>query len=306
MDLATRQQATELYHQGHTIREVATLLGNYKRESVREALHLEHANLRGRGVKYKPPKEMTDHEKEQFAELLGYMYGDGDISKCKVGKSEEYNCRITFATNEIDLVQRVATITQNLFGFVPTHQKGIGCVTLRLRRSLGRYFYSFGYPVGKKSLLNPLLPLHFLHTNRMKIAFLRGFLNAEASVNKTVFIHQSTRISLAEREVTLLQHKDYKVVLNGNSCYFIPWKKALPLIGQPSRTPNILTGVQLLLKTLQIHSRIYPIRLYIGHKGVTSIHFELRIPGQYIKRVAELQLLTCVKKQQKLKSILRE
>jgi hypothetical protein len=307
MDSALRTHIAQFYDEGFTMRQISDLLGGqYHREAIRNALHKEGAALRGIGVKYKLSSSMNDEEKALFAEFLGYMYGDGYISKHKTPTGVIIECRITLALNEEDVVQRVEMITQKLFSYKVAVKYSEHCATLDFRRSVGRYLFRFGYPCGKKSSLNPPLPLEFLCSKEMKAAFLRGFFNAECSVNKTVFVHQSVRTFLSETQVKQLKECGTHRSMKGRECCFIAWSKAKAIVGDPPVACNILLGVQKILYDLEIPTRLYPIRVYMGHKGVSSIHYELWIRREHIKRVLELRLVSCTKKVAKLHSILRE
>jgi hypothetical protein len=137
-----------------------------------------------------------------------------------------------------------------------------------------------------------------LNSQWLKAAFLRGFLNAECSTSDSISVQQSVRIVATEALVTALRCIGKESPLNGKTCTFVRWSKAKVVLGTAHQS-NILLGIQKLLSELTIPSKIYPIRVYVGYKGVVGLHFELLIPRQYIKRALKFRLVSCLKKETK-------
>ncbi|MBN1274987.1 LAGLIDADG family homing endonuclease [Candidatus Woesearchaeota archaeon] len=303
MDAVDRAMIIDAYEMGMSIREVVDFTGGVcGRESIRIILKGGGVPLRGRGVKYRDASSFFGEEVCLFAELLGCMYGDGSLSKNKNAGHGCYDAVLVFSADERDVVERIAFITSRLFGFEPrVIDKGYFCI--KLRRSFARYLHEFGYPLGKKSVLNPVLPLSFLVTPAMQKAFLRGFFNAEASVHKTVCVHQSVRIFPDKqlRKALFARGKPYTMK---NIAYRIcGWCHVKDLFEERPASSNILLGVQELLLRIGIPSTIYPIRVHISGAERVSIHYELRIRTKYLKTVADSGLLSSRKKVRKLQQL---
>ena len=138
----------------------------------------------------------------------------------------------------------------------------------------------------------------------MKQQFICGFFNAEAAINKTISVQQSVRIELPkeERNQIIKQSKAYQ--MKDRMCYFIKWSKARDIIRFSQRKEsNILKGIKELLESLEINSKIYPIRVYLGVN--CGMHYELVIPPRYLKQAKDLKLISCKKKVYKLDSLCR-
>lgn len=302
MDKVNKEAIIKLYGEGYSIRKVSGLIGfSYQRESIRKVLKQENIPIRGRGVVYKHYLKFTGEESALFAEFLGYFYGDGHIHKYVDPGHGLYECLLCFSLNERDIVKRVVYITGRLFNFKPRVVKQEGRYLIKFRRSLAKYLYNFGYPVGKKSLINPRLPLDKLRNKLMKKHFICGFLNAEASINKTVCVQQSIRIKIPKDKLEALKERHQPYFMRGRRCYFIKWSDVKTFIDL-SETSNVLCDLSKLLADFKIPSRIYPIRLYIGKNDTSSIHFELTMPPRYIKNIKEQGMLSCDKKLKKLAS----
>lgn len=305
MDSDIKKQIVEHYERGLSIRRITELIGNQcGRETIRKELKNANVSMRGKSTAYKASALFNSKEAADFSELLGYFYGDGHVSKNRNTSHGLYDCCLSFTLNETDIVNRVDLITENLFGFRPRSIKKRGYWSLRFRRSFAKYLASFGYPVGKKSTRNPRLPLAFLNNAELKIHFLRGFFNAEASINNTVFVHQSVQVLLPEDSVRELRRVGAHKFLGKNCCCFVPWSRARAVIKQNVKS-RILEGVQQLLADLGIPSKLYPIRVYVGNEGIVGIHFELRISTKSIKRVSMLNLITSNKKSRIIDSLAR-
>ncbi len=301
MDNKTRDQVIKLYNEGLSIKKIVTeIKGRFGREVIRQNLKKAGVNMRGRGTKYKPADTYDSSDSEDFAELLGLFYGDGHLSRNKNPAHGLYDCTLTFAQNESDLVNRATLLTEKVFGFKPSNIRKEGYFSLKFRRSFARYLHEFGYPVGKKSVINPCLPLKFLKNNAMRSSFIRGFLNAEASINDAVSIQQSVRIELPKESIEKLKSVGKECLIKNMKCHFINWHTANSIVQKPVKS-NALIDLQALLEYFGIKSRIYPVRVYVGSKDKTSIHFELCIPRKFIKRLIDQNLISCEKKLNKLK-----
>jgi len=305
MDDKTKAFVIHAYKDGASARQIAAQMkGIYGRETIRKELRKAGVGMRGRSAQYKHPDALTYSESQDFAEFLGCLYGDGHVSKNTNPSSGLYDCKLVFSANEEDLVTRACAISQNLFGFKPRVIVKPGYNILKFRRSFAKHVASIGYPVGKKSVLNPHLPN--LSNRAMKIAFLRGFLNAEASINQTISVQQSVRQEPPQEIIARLKQRGKLTFLRTQPCYFISWKKSKGLLERHMRSSNILAGVQSLLTELEIPSTIYPVRVYIGKNDIVSIHYELQISPKAIKRAHALGLISCVKKVAKLHTLLRQ
>ncbi len=305
MDEKTKILIVKLYNGGFAIRKIKEEINSkYGYETIRKELKKAGVVLRGRGMVYKSHKEFTPEESLLFAELLGYLYGDGHLHKLKKSDHGIYDCAITFSSNEQDLIERVVFITESLFQYKPRIVRRGNFCTIKLRRSWGKYLAGLGYPIGKKSAINPNLPLCILKTNAMKRGFICGFFNAEASINKSVSVQQSVRIDLPEKTIQDLKKGGRAYCMNNKFvCYFISWSKAKNIV--PVKDSNMLLDLKTMLSDLGIKTNIYPVRLYIGSKDQASIHFELRIFLRFIRRFKRLQLLSQKEKVNKLDVILQ-
>jgi hypothetical protein len=307
VDLETKALIAKYYLKGISVRRIAELINyDYGKETIRKELNRAGANMRGRSTSYKNRSEFCLQEAAQFSELLGYLYGDDHITKNKNTSHGGYDCILTFALNEEDLIRRAEFITSNLFGFKPRRIIKAGYCSLKFRRSFAKYLHHIGYPAGKKSVMNPRLPLHLFDSPTLKRGFLRGFLNAEAGINQTIAVHQSVRIRLPGCAIEKLCTIGTKTVIRGHPCCFVRWSNAKNVVGSLQVKSNILLGVQQLLLDLGIKSVIYPIRIYLGNNGITSVHFELHILPKFIKQVKMLNLISCEKKLKKISLLLRQ
>ena len=143
-----------------------------------------------------------------------------------------------------------------------------------------------------------------LRDDYSKIGFIRGFLNAEAGLNKTITVQQSVRINLSSDKIKELILGKTPYDMAGRECYFIPWSVAKKIIpSNEIKYPNLLNGLNKLLSEFGIQSRVYPIRLYIGKK--IGIHFELSISQKHLNKIKSFNMLSCNKKVDKLNKILR-
>lgn len=307
MDVLTRTTVIGAYKSGHSARKIAELLGYaYARETVRKELRKAGVAMRGRNAQYARIEEMSPADAERCAELLGYLYGDGCVSKNKNSSYGLYDCKLVFAADELDLVSRVSAITRKLFGFSPKIKARDGYFVLKFLRSFAKHIAAMGYPVGKKSVLNPYLPFALLQTDSAKRGFLRGFFNAEASVGKTLSVQQSVRQQVPARVVRGLKAGAKVSVIGKNACWFIRWRSCKDLLGKYQSQSNVLTGVQTLLQEVGISSVIYPVRVYVGKNDIVSIHYELCVPPKAIKRALSLSLISCAKKVTRLRALLRQ
>ncbi|MFH1210525.1 MAG: hypothetical protein V1645_01285, partial [archaeon] len=112
MNNETKKRVVQLYNEEYSIRAISELINkNYGRECIRKELKKVGVILRGRGMVYKNYKDLVSNELQQFAELLGYLYGDGSLSNDKNARQETYRACLTFSLNERDLVLRIVEIT---------------------------------------------------------------------------------------------------------------------------------------------------------------------------------------------------
>jgi hypothetical protein len=305
MDKETINQIIRLYKKGFSIRKIEKIIsGKYHKESIRENLKRSGMILRGIGIIYKNYGQFSSEENDLFAELLGYLYGDGSLHKYKNTSHGIYDCHLAFSLNEADLVKRIVKITNNLFKFIPKVIRKKSIYLIKFRRSFAKYLANIGYPIGKKSILNPNFPLEILKYDSMKRHFICGFLNAEATVNETITVQQSVRINLPLGIINFLKKKNKPYKMNDLECYFIKFSKikSLNLNIQESK---MLLDLKKLLNEFGIQSAIYPIRLYIGRKNKTSIHFELHISPKFIRKIKDFNMLSCTKKVEKLNKLLQ-
>lgn len=296
----------QLYEQGISIRKIPVYIENkYRREKIRQELKSAGVRIRGKITVYPSLSEFNDHELVLLAELLGCFYGDGHVHKNKDPSHGIYDAFLTFASNEKDLIKRAISLTENLFKFTPKVMKKTGYSKLKFRRTFAKYLFNLGYPIGKKSVVNPKLPMQLLNTKTKKAAFIRGFFNAEASINETVFVQQSVRIILPQHIVQELKSVGKKTHIKKIECYFVRWSKASSILNSKYQS-NVLIDLRSLLRCFKIKSVIYPVRIYIGREDKTSIHFELRIPRKFIKMLVWHNLITCKKKLYKIESLTQE
>jgi hypothetical protein len=300
----TKERIITLYNQGYSVRKIShTIEGIYQRERIREVLHENNVSLRGVSTQYKKLSELTEEEIECLMELLGCMYGDGSLSNTHGKGTSYFEAALVFAFDQADLVRRTQLITKRLYNKEQRVEEKDGAYNIHFKPTIAKEFAKLGFPRGKKSKQNVHLPLQFLSTKRRKIAFVRGFLNAEATINDTVSVQQSVRIIVEPELRELLKSIGKKYVYPKNSyvCWYVKWSEAKQHVECPQS--NILIDLQTLLSDAGVHSAIYPVRVYIGQSGVISVHFELQILRQYLKRASDLQLVTCKKKQEKLNSL---
>lgn len=287
------QDMVALYNDGLNIQQIAKIAGR-GRETVRVILKRHGTKMRFRGVKYDPISVYSHERKQQLAELFGYLMGDGSISKRKNGS---YDCILALALKEKNFVNSVINITKQLFGYVPKIRAELdyGCYKIVFRRSIARYLCEqCGYPAGKKSVVNPRIPSWIMQsTYKIKAAFIRGFLNAEASVDDCVKVAQSVRISLPEdlrdqlrRIASINNEASYRY-------YSSRWEKAKPFVVKYTKPSNVLLDLQKLLSEFQIGAKIYLNRVWMSSKsdGV-SIHYELYIQKKMLNRLKQFNMLT--------------
>lgn len=309
MEDELKKEVIRLYSQGCSVRKVYELIKrSYSREGVRKELK-KLGVLRGRGVVYKDLKSFTPKESQQFAEILGYFYGDGSLSlnKGKNLRQGLYKAYLTFALNEKDVVSRIVKITSDLFNFKPIVLKKESTYIINFRSTFAKYLSRIGYPHGKKSEINPHIPLKLLSTSGMKRSFVCGFLNAEASVHKTIAVQQSVRVSLDKEQIDLFKKENKSYFMKRQECYFIGWGKIRDkVVLKDFEQSNILLDLKSILDEFGIDSKVYPVRMYIGKNDKTSIHFELRITLKYIRLVKEAGMISCNKKIDHIYHLLQE
>jgi hypothetical protein len=299
------KQVLKLYNQGRTIRQIVELIDfEYGRESIRRELKRLNAQMRGRATTYQSVKDFPEQKICLFAELLGYIYGDGHLHKRK--DSGVYECKLAFALNEKDLVERVIQITEKLFSFRPKVIKTEFNYIIRFRKSFAKYLSKLNYPVGKKSLINPKIPFEIFKDKNAIRYFIRGFLNAEASINRTVSVQQSVQVVMPDKIINSIKNIKSAYKMRKFFCYFISWGIAREYLC-PSYTncSNMLMDLKTALSKFDISSNVYPVRVYIGKNDSVSIHHELRIVSKDFKKVEKLKIVTCKKKLEKLHALMR-
>lgn len=283
------QDMIVLYNDGLSIQQIAKIAGR-GRETVRTILKRHGVRMRFRGVKYDPLSTYPHEKKLLLAELLGYLMGDGSISKRKDGG---YDCVLSFGLDEKNLVDRAVNIVKQLFGYNPKVVNNSNWYAIVLRRSIGRYLHEeCGYPVGKKSIINPHIPAWITQESpSVKAAFIRSFLSAEASVDKTyVKVQQSVRIFLPENVRNRLRQGS-KVYDNSSFRYnWLCGEEARSLIGAHMRHSNLLVDLQKLLSEFLIDSKICFNRVWASSKsGAVSLHYELYAPKKMFKCLGQLK-----------------
>lgn len=312
MDEILSKRIVKLYKEGFTIRQIVRLISRkYGREIVRKELKKCGVILRGRGAVYKNYRDFTPKGANLFTEFLGYLYGDGSLHKYKNTRHGKFDCRLYFALDEADLVEKVSALIRYLFQFTPKVMKGKSNYDIKFKKSFAKYLYLIGYPAGKKSIINPSLPTSILTSLEFKKSFIRGFLNAEASINntlRTIVVQQSVRMAVPKEIVKKLCQNSRSYSGIHSSYSFVNWVRAKEILNTNNinlKNSNILLGIKHLLSDLKIHAKIYPVRLYIGKDGNISVHYELHIAPQHLAKVTALNIITCKKKQQKLNMLLR-
>lgn len=275
-----------LYNSGLNIRQIAEIVGR-GRETVRVMLKRHNIRMRFRGIKYDPLPSYHHEKKVLLAELFGYLMGDGSVSK---RKDRRFDCIISFSLEEKNFVDVVKNIVNQLFGYVPKSMVDRTWYRVTLRRSIARYLHEeCGYPLGKKSVVNPNIPQWILEADQLvKTAFIRGFLNAEASINDCVKVSQSVRIFLP-RDVQYQLEQMANIRDASFKYHSLRWRKAKSIVKEYVRPSNILLDLQKLLLELQINSKIYSNRIWMSSRsGSVSIHYELYMQRKMLERLREL------------------
>ena len=217
-----------LYNDGLNIRQIAKI-ARRGRETVRVILKRHGTKMRFRGIKYDSLLIYSHERKLLLAELFGYLMGDGSISKTTDGR---YDCVLSFALKEKNFVDAVRNIVKQLFGYVPKVVIDHSWYRIVLRRSVARYLYEqCGYPIGKKSIVNPHIPNWILQASSpVKTAFIRGFLNAEASIDDCVKVPQSVRIFLPEDVQNRLRQRSNTHDVASFKYNLLRWKEAKSIV----------------------------------------------------------------------------
>jgi intein/homing endonuclease len=181
--------------------------------------------MRFRGVKYRQLAKHSIEEKTALAKLLGYLFGDGSISQNKDGR---YECSISLALDEKEFVEDIKKITESLFQFAPKIKiENKNCFRILLRRSVARYLHhECRYPIGKKSAVNPHVPAWIMESeSEVKASFIKGFLNAEASItDESIKIRQATRIFPPRDVINRLRQAARIRVASRYSYYSLSWR----------------------------------------------------------------------------------
>lgn len=285
------QDIVTLYNGGLNIMQIAKIVGQ-GRETVRVCLKRNGVRMRFRGIKYDPLPEHTHTRKVSLAELFGYFVGDGSVSKRKDGR---YDCTLSLALKEKDFVDRVIDITRQLFDSIPKVESHKDYFKLVFRRSIGRYLCEqCGCPAGKKSVVNPHVPSWIMQSSsEVKVAFIRGFLNAEASVSDCVKVAQSVRVSLPETVKGQL-----KLVSSINSqasyrYYSARWRDAKALVAEHVRPSNILVDLQKMLSEFHIDAKMYLNRVWMNSNcSSASVHYELYMSKKMLNRLKQFNMVT--------------
>jgi len=285
------QDLISLYNGGLNIRQISEIDGRGK-EAIRLILKRHDVQMRFRGVKYKPPSELTVNESALLAGLFGYLLGDGFVSKRKDGR---YDCSLSFALNQKKFVGEVKNITKQLFACFPKVEVVDDCFySLTFRRSIARFLHEkCGYPTGKKSVVNPHIPSWILTGKRdVKIPFLRCFFSAEASRSRgDVKVRQSIRVFLPSSLVDRLRRMAKESASETYKYYWLNWRGAPTWIRKHARSSNILEDTRKLLLEFQIDAKIYPYWIWVSSKNDNvSIHHELFLTNGMARRLRQLKI----------------
>lgn len=278
-----------LYESGLNIRQIAQITQR-GREKIRLILKQRNVRMRFRGVKYKPLLEFSLKEKAALAKLFGYLLGDGSVSKNKDGR---YECSLSFALNENEYVGDVKNITELIFYCTPKI-KTIERSYFRIlfRRSIARYLHKkCGYPIGKKSVVNPHIPLWIMKgESDVKVSFIQGFLNAEASIHGgNIKIRQAVRFFPPAKLVVHLKRVAKIRATKGYRYYSLDWRDSKSLCERYIRPSNILTDLRELLNEFQILGKIYPYWVWISSTNDSiSVHYELYLNKRISRRLTNL------------------
>lgn len=169
---------------------------SWLRAAALKGIKLEFSNILAISSKTrkntKIPLEMSLH----LAELLGYIYGDGNIDKNG----------IHITTQDQEVIDRISQLSKRLFNIKPILCKNrnvwrisICCV------SLVHYFNSvFGLPIGKKSKIMSMKPLIALDKKYLT-AFISSYFACDGySENKTRSIEITTASKLFSEELRII------------------------------------------------------------------------------------------------------
>lgn len=290
MEKNTITKTVLLYKKGLSIREIS-LLVPYSREKIRLILKNEKLPMRYRNIKYNGVESFSHLELIRFAELFGYFFGDGYVS------DNRYDCTLSFSLDETDLVRTMIMISEELFSFAPVVVHDKGFYRIIFKRTFGRYLIGEGYPPGKKSKINPNVPNWIVNGNdAIKAAFIRGFFNAESTINKGILVHQSAKFKMPLNIVDGLKLSSKIVKGTTYDYHYVRWKDAQEILPGFDGQSNILNDIRLMLNELGIETNLYPIRLMINPKNEVSVHFQLYVLGRSKERFLNLKLITCKKK----------
>lgn len=280
-----------LYNGGLNIRQIAKI-ARLGRETVRVILKRHGTRMRFRGIKYDPLSIYSHERKLLLAELFGYLIGDGFISETTDGR---YDCVLSFALKEKNFVDEVRNIVKQLFGYVPKVVVDHSWYRIVLRRSIARYLYKqCGYPIGKKSIVNPYIPDWIMQARpSVKTAFIRGFLNAEASVDNCVKVPQSVRIFLPRDVQNRLRQRSNIHGVASFKYYSLRWKEAKSIVKEEYVRPShILLDLQKMLSEFQIDSKICFNRVWMSSRSNSiSIHYELYVSKKMLERLKQFNML---------------
>jgi hypothetical protein len=246
--------------------------------------------MRFRGVKYRRLAEYSIEEKTALAKLLGYLFGDGSISRNKDGR---YECSLSFALDEKEFVEDIKKITELLFHFAPKIKiENKNCFRILLRRSVARYLHrECRYPIGKKSVVNPRAPAWIMESeSEVKASFVKWFLNAEASItDESIKIRQATRIFPPRDVINRLRQAARIRVASRYSYYSLSWRIGKSLCKPYIRPSNILIDFQELLRRFQVMGKIYSYWIWISQTSDdVSIHYELNLSKRQAERLINL------------------
>lgn len=309
MDSLIKEEISTLYKEGLSIRKIERAINyRYRRESIRMELKKAGVPMRGRFITYKNLDFFNSDERLLFAEFLGYLYGDGSLHKNKNPSHGLYDCVITFSLDEGDLVNRVIFIVKKLFSFNPKviRNRDDNTYSIKFRRSFAKYISLLGYPAGKKSINNPLILNSIFHNSEMEKSFIKGFLNAEATINRALSVQQSVGMTLSRRKIDKLKSLARNGMSKGNLYSFVRWKKAKKVISTHYKDSNILLGLKNMLSKVGINVKIYPVRVYIGKNDKISIHLELKVRKEDLNKIRDFNLLSCKDKLKKLDNFLQK
>ena len=114
----------------------------------------------------------------KFAEFIGIMLGDGEMSKNQI-------CITLHHTDDYDFAKYVIMLENNLFGIVPSlyHDPKYSVNNIVISRSgLVKYLNSLGLPIGNKIKQNIDMPEWIKKNPKFSVACLRGLVDTDGCI----------------------------------------------------------------------------------------------------------------------------